>query len=436
MQILKKTEKEVHEPLIDSPPSKFKYPLKTVVIAIKLIVIGLLSLRGVKRTFAIFEYCFQGGIPCHEVVQNWVMRYGLYKLNQIPQKRNDWIFILDHSIEFGKKQCLLVLGISLAKYRKNKCRLRHEDMEVLAADIVESATGESVTDSLDKIIAKNTGRPAQIISDGGRNIVCGCRDFIEKGNIPVRQTYDVTHKTALILKHQLENDKTWQSFCKKTAISKRSLIHINLAYLAPPKPRDKSRWQNLDIYVKWAEMILKQKVKSMSKTDAAKFKDKLSWVKTYKSHIREWRAMLNILYAVKTEVKRNGFSCMTINNVKKSTSVLDTESQRLKYVYEDVLAYIEEECAGIDGVYLGCSDIIESMFGKYKNFSGKSPMKEIGRTILTIPVFSSKINCNEVKDAMETISAKDVSEWQKAKLGISLYSKRKQAFSLKKQKTK
>jgi len=390
-----------------------------------------LSLRGVKRTFSIFEYCFRGGIPCHEVVQNWVMRYGLYKLNKIPEKRDDWVFILDHSIEFGKKQCLLVLGIPLEKYRKKKCRLRHEDMEVLAADIVESATGKSVTNSLEKV-AKKTGRPIQIISDGGRNLVRGCRDFIEKGNedIPVRQTYDVTHKMALILKHQLKNDEIWQSFCKKTAISKRCLIHTDLAYLSPPKPRDKSRWQNLDTYVKWAEMVLKQKTKSMSKIDAEKFKDKLSWIKTYKSHIKEWRAMLDVLDAVKTEIKHNGLNCMTINNVKKSISFLDTYSQRLKYVYEEIMAYLEEECVGIDGVYLGCSDIIESMFGKYKNFSGKSPMKEIGRTILTIPVFAGTINCDEVKIAMETVSAKDVSEWQKDNLGTSLYSKRKQAFSL------
>ena len=69
-------------------------------------------------------------------------------VRDLRQGRDDWIFILDHSIEFGKKQCLLVLAISLAEFRRNKCGIRHRDVEVMAVDIVESATAKSVTDIL------------------------------------------------------------------------------------------------------------------------------------------------------------------------------------------------------------------------------------------------------------------------------------------------
>ena len=416
--------------MIDSPPSKFKYPLKTVVAAINLVVVGLLSLRGVSRAFTIFEYCFQGGIPCHTVIQNWVMRYGLYKLNEIPKKRDDWIFILDHSIEFGKKQCLLVLGVSLEAFRKNKCRLRHEDMEVLATDIVESATGKSVAETLTRI-AENTGNPAQIVSDGGLNIINGCEMFIEQRNCgdEIIKTYDVTHQAALILKHQLKKDAIWQSFCKKTANTKRCLIHTELGYLAPPKPRDKSRWQNLDMYVKWAEMILAQNIKSMPEKEAERFANKLSWVKAYDHHIREWRSMLDVLEILKTEVKNHGLSESTKKNFKKGAGTLNLHTPRLKKVNKRILSYLEDECSGLAGVFLGCSDIIESIFGKYKNFSGKSPMKEIGRAILTIPVFTSKIGYREVKKAMETISAQDVNKWQSENIGTTLLAKRKEAFN-------
>ena len=100
-----------------------------------------------------------------------------------------------------------------------------------------------------------------------------------------------------------------------------------------------------------------------------------------------------------------------------------------------MIIYVEDACQDINGIFLGCSDIIESIFGKYKNFSGKSSMKEIGRAVLTIPAFVGKIKHNEVKQAMESISAKDVSKWQKENIGISFLSKRKEAFNLKKQKT-
>jgi hypothetical protein len=287
-------------------------------------------------------------------------------------------------------------------------------------------------------VAGKTGIPVQIVSDGGLNILNGCHDFIEQSNSTqiIRHTYDVTHKTALMLKYQLKNDKKWQSFCKKTAFSKKCLIHTELGYLAPPKPRDKSRWQNLDMYIKWAEMILNQKTQYMSKIEADKFKDKLSWLTEYKPHIKEWRTMLDILHAVKHEVKTNGFTNKTAETVKKVIDKLDNKSQRVITLKGEVIAYIEEECTEINGVYLGCSDIIESIFGKYKNFSGKSPMKEIGRAILTIPAFTSNIDYSEVKNAMETISAKEVTEWQKDNIGDSLFAKRKQAFNLKKQKSR
>ncbi len=188
--------------------------------------------------------------------------------------------------------------------------------------------------------------------------------------------------------------------------------------------------------IKWAEMILKQKTKSMSRVEAEKFIAKLSWLKEYKAHIREWRIMLNILHAVKFEVKTNGFRKQTKAKVEKFISSMKINSLRLKDVRDEVLVYIEEECAGITGVYPGCSDIIESVFGKYKIFSGKSPMKEIGRAVLTIPVFTSSVDYNEVKNAMESVSAKDVSEWLKENVGESLFSKRKQAFKLRNPKVR
>lgn len=364
------------------------------------------------------------------------MRYGLYQLKKAPERRNDWVYILDHTIEFGKKQCLLVLGISLEKLRRRKCKLRHNDMTVLAIDIIDSATGQSVTDCL-LGIANKTGFPVQIVSDGGANILNGCRYFANHKDCQheIRQTYDVTHKAALILKHQLKNDKMWKSFCSKIAFSKGCLVHTELGYLVSPKPRDKSRWQNLDPYIKWAEMILNQYPELLSKANCEKFKDRLSWVEEYKPYIEEWRLMLKTLQAVQYEIKHNGLSNKTVVAVKKALDIPETQSQRLSNIKSELTVYVEDACKGLNGTFLGCSDIIESIFGKYKNFSGKSSMKEIGRAILTIPAFVGKIKHDEVKQAMESISAKEVSEWQKENIGISFLSKRKKAFNFRNPKT-
>ena len=85
---------------------------------------------------------------------------------------------MDHTIEFGTKKCLVVLGITLKQFRRNKCKIRHKDMKVLCISIVENANASSVTEILNRI-AKITGFPIQILSDNGSNIKKGVADFIK-----------------------------------------------------------------------------------------------------------------------------------------------------------------------------------------------------------------------------------------------------------------
>lgn len=137
---------------------------------------GLLSLRGTGRALDLFSAWFDGGVPCHVVVQNWIMRLGIYRLRKPPEKRKDWIFILDHTIDYGTKKCLVVLGVTMKKFVEKKCRLSHEDMSVLDISIVEKATASSVEKTL-LIVAEKAGTPVQIVSDKGSSIKKGVADF-------------------------------------------------------------------------------------------------------------------------------------------------------------------------------------------------------------------------------------------------------------------
>lgn len=74
---------------------------------------------------------------------------------------------------------------------------------------------------------------------------------------------------------------------------------------------------------------------------------------------------------------------------------------------------------------LGTSDAIESIIGKYKYLSAEGPMRDIGKMILTIPVFTTKLTCELVKTAMESIQAVDVDKWADKLLGKSALSKRR-----------
>ena len=91
---------------------------------------------------------------------------------------------------------------------------------------------------------------------------------------------------------------------------------------------------------------------------------------------------------------------------------------------------IEIQKVPLNKTFLATSDIIESIFGKYKIFASSSPNLEINEMILTIPLSTIEITPDTVIEAMETINLSELTAWSKEVFGHSLLSKRKSAFSL------
>jgi len=402
-----------------------------------LITDALCSLRGTVKCFRIFN-CFSGErIPSHVSVQNWMLQYGLYELSKPVKKRDDWIYILDHTIEFGTQKCLLILGVTKKTLTAGRINLKHQDVRVLKIDIKNKNNAQSVKDALSAAITA-TGIPAQIVSDHGSDIKKGI-EYICEEYPGIRYTYDITHKCALILKHYLKDDERWKGFVQNYAYTKRKTVHSKFAYLAPPKPKEKARWLNLDLYVNWAEKIIQYRKNirtKISETEKEKnriineFDNIFGWLNSYKSDIEDWKSILYVLKTVKKEVKNGGLQKNTAEMFKKYVDKLNISSSTAGLIANDLYKFLLHETEGIKKgeIYLGTSDIIESVFGKYKNFSAKTPIRDIGKTILTIPVFTGELSYKKLSEALSTVNMKTVSIWIKDNIGTSLFSKRVQAY--------
>ena len=77
------------------------------------------------------------------------------------------------------------------------------------------------------------------------------------------------------------------------------------------------------------------------------------------------------------------------------------------------------------------SDIIESIFGKYKLFVQNNKLQGIGKLILTIPAFTANISLPTIKEAFETIRSIDVKKWLDDNLDPSILAKRRQTLNSK-----
>ena len=142
--------------------------------------------------------------------------------------------------------------------------------------------------------------------------------------------------------------------------------------------------------------------------------------------------MIELVQTAQQQVKQQGLNQTASMDFENSIKdkVLTAPAEPLK---EQIIGYLNQEGGKIpDGeIFLGTSDIIESIFGKYKQYTANSPLKEVGKMILTIPLCVTKITSQLVKEAMEYVSTMDVKEWADQVFGPSALSKRKEAFRLK-----
>jgi len=81
-------------------------------------------------------------IPSRDVVRNWNCRNGVAMLQE-PNKADDWIWMIDHSVQLGKMFVLVVLGIRRVDLPEGRS-LTRQAMSVLAVLPTTSRDKEEV----------------------------------------------------------------------------------------------------------------------------------------------------------------------------------------------------------------------------------------------------------------------------------------------------
>jgi hypothetical protein len=307
-----------------------------------------------------------------------------------------------------------------------------------------------------------------------------------------------------LFKQILDNDVKYQQFCQKCGLTRSQIQQTDLHFLIPPSSRHKSRYLNVDKYVKWANQILVFKAKNdysqisqvysldentyatltqevdkktllclqnlgyktytNKKTflDAVRsvldleeghknfdiicqaahlgrsqFIERLGWLDDYQQELQFYTQIVEIAHQAETLVKNFGLTKDSKKQFEQNFNSLELlpQSQDFK---QKVIDYLTFESAKVpeDKTLLATSDVIESLFGKYKVFTSTSCLKELGKRILTLPLCTLSMTGEFVKNALESVSERDVENWDKNIFGQSALAKRQEAFSLPKPDTK
>lgn len=352
---------------------------------------------------------------------------------------DDWCWILDHTIQLGKTKCLLILGIRLSELPANKQALRHQDLVPIALIPVETSTGEIVYLQLEETCLK-TGIPRVIISDYGSDLKAGIGKFCQE-NPSCIPLYDIKHKTACLLKADMEKDEQWLAFRKQAAQTRNQLQQTALSHLKAPNQRSKARYMNVNILLKWAKNTLNviEHKNDFSEAEQQQL-PKLEWLKSYKEPLEAWDESLQVMILTEQWVREEGigegaYSNLTQHLTKKQPVLKHEKAIQLKKQVTDFV-HLQENLAQGEKQLPASSEVIESVFGKQKYIERDYVKEGFTSLIVGIGALVGTLTVETVKEAMIATPVKVVTDWCKNTLGETLQSRKVEAYSNKEKGTK
>ena len=370
-------------------------------------------------------------VPSPTSVRSWLLLIGLYRLQRRLETADDWVWIVDHTVQIGELKCMIVVGFRLSAWQQQEDRtLTYRDVELIGLWPVRTSTGEIVDGQLESAIGR-TGLPRLIISDDGRDLHRGLALFQER-HAEVVWNYDIKHKTASLLKRELESHPLWTAFATRANQMKRQVYQTELAFCNPPQQRGKARYMNVDTLVSWGAKVLKWLDEPRStgrELDSDRIEEKLGWLRDYREPLRRWGQAMQVIETVETFVRREGHHAESAAQLRRQLPRLDADSlaDRLR---QKLLEFMQEQASHVsDAERLpGSSEVLESIIGKYKTLQGEQGQFGATSMLLAIGAFVGNLTVDCIHAALQTINGGALKTWEQTNLGSTIQSQRKQAF--------
>lgn len=391
-------------------PKNHSFDCKLIQVALAIKLQTSAGFRAIEKILSIYILYLNLSMksPSYSTILLWLKKTGYYQLKREKTKANDWVIILDESIEFGHDKLLVIYGIRHKNIDFNRA-LGYKDL--VAFSIISSGkwTGELIAKEIQNI-EREHGKIIYAVADGGNAIKKALR------LVKVPHVYDITHKFAWFLKEIYKPEEDFQSYIKKMAKMRGKLSLSNVSHVLPPNQRFHSRYMNLDIISEWGMKVINYL--ATGKINDRAYKE-LKWVKKYQELINELAEVNMVLSEIKALLKTRGLSLRNINKAKKILENMKIDSIRTKRLKAYISDFLSEQIASIPkrNKIICASDIIESAFGKYKNYISNNPMVGITNLALSIAAFTSDLNTDNIKLIFENVKIKDLKSWSEYNIG-------------------
>jgi len=406
------------------------------ILLISLVIEGIISYRGGIRVLEILQARTSlkiEWIPHFSSIINWTYRVGRGLLNEVKKLDKEWIAIMDHSIDLGVKQVFVVLRIEADIFLQREGAITLKDCECIGIKVSSKVTGESVSKDLEEIFDR-AGKPIAIIKDNGSALKKGVKIYNEKHNSNIETIEDITHIIANGLKKQFEKTKQYKEYIKMLSEGANKLRQTYLSFLTPPKLRLKGKFQSISRLNKWTSKLIETKIfskRGKAKKDSLLAKLRIAFpnFKLLEPFVKNFMKTTKITNKIMKLLKKKGLTISTYHQSIEFLKKLPKNSKIRKTVRIWLEKNIEIQNKLAPYPLPISSDIIESLFGKFKYRLERTPQSDINRAVLLIPLLCGELNKEKLLTTLKNTKHKELKKWEDENIPDTIRKERSKFFN-------
>ena len=393
----------------------------------------LIGIRAVPKVLACCAKAFDLPIevPSRDSVRNWNSRNGVAILQEATHAE-DWVWLIDHSVQLGKMFVLVVLGIRQSQLPEGRALCR-EDMTPLAVLPTQSRDKHEVARQL-STTAGQFGMPLAVLSDGASELHHGVAALQSHGFSGVHLD-DIKHKIANLLKKRLRGNTRWQAFSTRLGTTTSAIQQTELEHLLPPRRKTKSRFMDFGRLIDWATMV-EQQLTQVAAPEHARVVEKLGWISEFKNELQQWRQYRYLISQTLMMTGQQGVFVGASKELGQRLSACKLEEASAFEFRDAIISFYqhnEDQLAKLNRKAIrlpSSTEVLESAFGSFKTLQGNH-----GRGTFTslLAVFATQFDtCNaaKIRKRFSEVNNRHLKDWLKSSgLTNSTQSRRTRAYA-------
>ena len=398
--------------------------------AVRLVVKAGAALRAVPRIFEIMAKAAGEMIaPSVSAVRSWLLRLGRFALLEPLPQADDWLLMLDLSMQMGTTKVCVIVGVRQSQLPPRGQALRLADLHLIGLHPVRHSTGVIVAEQLAEA-ARRVGIPRGITSDHGSDVKKGCELFAAE-HPQTAVLSDAAHRGACLLKRRLEAHPQWAMFLTRLGQVRARLLQTEDAYLLSPSLRPKARYLNLTALLKWCRGIFRLLDQGPTGGVASqRASQRYGWLREYRGAISQWFRWDVTIQTAVSFVRTEGLSCGCEWSLLKRLCSRP-ESERHLDLERELFEFVRAQSSHSNGEerLLGSTEVLESLFGKWKSLERQESRSGITSLILGLGALLGDWPLSRVEAGLKQVGVKQAMDWCRKHLPPSVQSQRRLAFS-------